>query len=125
MVKLNLLLRKMITIDSEIKNRKSIRLPGHDYSSAGAYFVTICTQNREYLLGKIIDNLEKLNEIGKMILWHWRRIPSHFPNVKLDEIIVMPNHPSRPENLTGCDAMITLNCGSVIISKESFGTKTN
>ncbi|AOY57218.1 hypothetical protein dsmv_1184 [Desulfococcus multivorans DSM 2059] len=34
----------------EIHNRRSIRLKGYDYSQAGAYFMTICTQNRECLL---------------------------------------------------------------------------
>jgi putative transposase len=36
------------------KNHKQYRLPGYDYSSSGAYFITICTKNREHRLGKII-----------------------------------------------------------------------
>ena len=34
-------------------NRRSIRLKGYDYAQAGVYFVTICSQNRECMLGKI------------------------------------------------------------------------
>jgi putative transposase len=30
-------------------HRRSIRLKGYDYASAGAYFVTICTQHRALL----------------------------------------------------------------------------
>ncbi len=37
------------------RNRRSIRLQGYDYSQAGAYFVTICTQNRECLFGGVMD----------------------------------------------------------------------
>ena len=40
--------------DVNIQRRHSIRLQGYDYSQAGAYFVTICTQNRECLLGSIV-----------------------------------------------------------------------
>ena len=39
----------------DIHHRRSIRLQGYDYSQAGAYFVTICAQNRECLFGKIVD----------------------------------------------------------------------
>jgi len=81
-----------MTPDSKTYHRKSIRLLSYDYSSTGAYFVTICTQNRKCLFGEIMEADVNLNEIGKMVLWHWRRIPHHFPNVKLDKKIVMPNH---------------------------------
>ena len=36
-----------------IHHRKSIRLKGYDYSQAGLYFITICTQNRACLFGEI------------------------------------------------------------------------
>ena len=38
---------------TDVRHRRSIRLKWYDYSQAGAYFITICTQNREMLLGKI------------------------------------------------------------------------
>ena len=37
----------------KIKKRKEIRLKEYDYSAACAYFVTVCTKNKEHLLGKI------------------------------------------------------------------------
>jgi len=43
----------MVNYDPKIHHRKSIRLKGYDYSRSGLYFITICTQNREYLFGEI------------------------------------------------------------------------
>ena len=41
-------------MENELPKRKQIRLAGYDYSSAGAYFVTICTQDRQQILSEII-----------------------------------------------------------------------
>lgn len=73
-------------------HRRSIRLKGHDYSQSGAYFVTICCQNRKCLFGEIIDREMVLNEGGDIASLCWREIPNHFPHVGLDEFIIMPNH---------------------------------
>ncbi len=78
--------------DPEKHHRRSIRLRGYDYSRPGAYFVTICVKNRECLLGEIRGGKMILNDFGKIIDYHWREIPTHFQNVKLDEFVVMPNH---------------------------------
>lgn len=61
-------------------------------SQPGAYFVTICTHNRECLFGKIFDSEMRLNEWGVITARCWAEIPSHFPNTSLDAFIVMPNH---------------------------------
>jgi len=53
--------------DPEKHHRRSIRLKGHDYSRAGAYFVTICTQNRECLFGDIVDGEMILNKNGEIV----------------------------------------------------------
>ncbi len=45
-------------------NRRSIRLKGHCYSSAGAYFITVCTQDRACLFGNIVDGVMRLNDVG-------------------------------------------------------------
>ncbi len=76
----------------EINRRQSIRLPFYDYSLPGYYFITICIKNRECLLGDINKNIMRLNELGKIIKQCWLDIPNHYPNVALDEFIVMPNH---------------------------------
>ena len=73
-------------------HRRSIRLKDYDYSKAGLYFITICTQHRINLFGKIIDNRMILNIAGEMINKIWLEIPKICPNTKLHEYIIMPNH---------------------------------
>lgn len=76
----------------EIHHRRSIRLKHYDYSRTGAYFVTICTQNKECLFGNVIGGKMQLNDMGLFTSQCWNDIPKHFPNAKLDEFIIMPNH---------------------------------
>ena len=76
----------------EYHHRRSIRLKGYDYSQAGAYFVTMCTQHRECLFGEIVDGKMRLNEYGQIVQQCWMEIPQHYQNVQLDEYVVMPNH---------------------------------
>ncbi len=78
--------------DPQKHHRRSIRLKGFDYSQAGWYFVTICAQNREILFGDVIDGKMVLNTFGKIIEYHWKKIPIHFKNVNIDEFQIMPNH---------------------------------
>ena len=73
-------------------HRRSIRLKGYDYTSPGAYFITICTHQRRCLFGNILDKTMKLSGIGLLAQACWQRLPHHCPNVTLDEFIVMPNH---------------------------------
>jgi len=47
-------------------HRRSIRLKGYDYSQAGAYFITICTYNRDCLFGEVVNGEMWLNEYGEM-----------------------------------------------------------
>jgi len=70
----------------------SARLPGWDYSAGGFYFVTICTQKMECILGGIYNNIMCLNRLGSITHQCWQNIPNHFPHVSLDEFIIMPNH---------------------------------
>jgi len=72
--------------------RKSIRLKKYDYSQNNAYFLTICTKNRQPFLGKVINSHIKLTEMGKTVKSFWLKIPEHFDNLELDEFTVMPNH---------------------------------
>ena len=71
---------------------KSTRLPNRDYSSNGIYYVTICTKNREYILGDIVNGEIKLSPIGKIVQKYWYEIPKYFENVILDEFVIMPDH---------------------------------
>ena len=72
--------------------RRSYRLQGYDYSSEGAYYVTICVRNRQCVLGDVVNGEMRLSVIGEIVRECWLGIPDHFSNVTLDEFQVMPNH---------------------------------
>lgn len=76
----------------DIHHRKSIRLKGYNYSQTGAYFITICIQNRECLLGSIVNGKMILNDAGKMIAAWWKKLFEKFLNIVIDEYVIMPNH---------------------------------
>jgi putative transposase len=73
-------------------HRKSIRLKGYDYSQAGAYFVTIVTQNRQHLFGEVKNGGMVLNAAGEKVEQIWHTLPERFPQIELDAFVVMPNH---------------------------------
>ena len=75
-----------------MKNRKLNRLKGHNYSSDGYYFVTICTHHRREWFGEIRDGKMVLNKHGEIILRCWNDLPIHYDNLKLDMFVIMPNH---------------------------------
>ena len=71
---------------------QSARCPKWDYRSKGAYFITICTQNRKHYFGEINSGKMILSEAGLIVNRNWLQIPIHFNHVELDSFIVMPNH---------------------------------
>ena len=81
----------------------SARFQNWDYGWNAAYFITICTKNRECYFGEIVETpittttiatipTMQLSEIGKIANQYWNGIPDHFLFVELGEFIVMPNH---------------------------------
>ncbi len=70
----------------------SARLKGWDYSSDGAYFITICTKDREEFFGDVKNGKMVLNEIGQVANEFWKSMPETFDNLIIDEFVVMPNH---------------------------------
>ena len=72
--------------------KQTPRLSGWNYSTPGAYFVTICTYGKEYLLGEIIDSTMHLSVAGEIVRYCWNDLPQHYINVCLDAFVVMPNH---------------------------------
>jgi putative transposase len=78
--------------DTKLHRRRSLRLQGYDYSQAGAYFITACTQHRMTLFGEVIDGEVRLNQAGIIVEDAWDNLPSHYPDLDLDAFIVMPNH---------------------------------
>ena len=72
--------------------RRCLRLPGYDYSQAGAYFVTLCAHHRECFFGEVLDGRMRMNAAGEMVARWLSEVQYKFPNAKIDAHIVMPNH---------------------------------
>ena len=91
-----------------IHHRRSIRLKGYDYSQAGAYFITICCEDRICRFGEIVAGLApahddivqpqwiaptmQLNEYGQIAYNEWAKLSERFSNFELDVFQIMPNH---------------------------------
>ncbi len=78
--------------DSTKLHRRSIRLRGYDYAWPGAYFVTICTQDRQCLFGEVHDGVMRPNDAGHMVERWWHELSNKFAEARLDAFVVMPNH---------------------------------
>lgn len=77
----------------EKQNRKLNRLEYYDYSQNGAYFVTICTQDRKPVLGTIVgDGFPVPNQIGEIAEEYIRRISEKYSEVTVDRYVIMPDH---------------------------------
>src|ERR1035437_2652072 len=68
------------------------RLQDFDYGQPGLYFVTICTHDRHPWFGEVRDRKMRKSPIGEAAEMAWFAIPGHFPDVRLDEFCVMPDH---------------------------------
>jgi len=100
---------------SELKFKNKYRIPSNrlkywDYGNNAAYFITICTQNREHFFGKINNGEMHLNELGEIATRFWLDIPKHFPFIELGNFVVMPNHThgiliidKKTNCMNGCD----------------------
>ena len=81
--------------DNKFKNKyriQSARAQWWDYGNNAAYFITICTANREHYFGNIINEKMHLSSIGVIANVFWHEIKKHTHFIKLGEFIVMPNH---------------------------------
>src|SRR5207247_8107226 len=72
--------------------RHSFRVQGYDYTQQGMYFVTICTFQRECLLGVAENEKMVANQMGRIVEEEWLNTPILRSNVLLDTFVVMPNH---------------------------------
>ncbi len=78
--------------DPKKHHRRSIRLKGYDYARPGAYFLTLCTQNRACLFGTVVDGEMHANGAGCMVQRWWDELNHKFPHIRTDAFVVMPNH---------------------------------
>jgi len=89
------------------------RVRWHDYSG-GAYFVTICTQNREPYFGHIVNEEMIYTDLGTTANDCLQAIPSHFPDAEIPEWIVMPNH---------IHAIIIINAPTLHVETQNFASQ--
>ena len=112
-----------MTFNPDIHHRRSIRLKGYDYSQAGAYFITICTKNRECMFGDILDGKMVLNHAGDMIQTVWDEIPLYYAGIDIDEFAVMPNHIHGIIVIVGatpCGCPVSTPCGCRSITGQTL-----
>lgn len=85
--------------NKEIPVRKRNRLVNYDYSSCGAYFITICTDSKKHLLwdkntpdfvGE--DIILPLSHYGKIAEAAIKAIPEYYPHIEVQQYVIMPNH---------------------------------
>ena len=92
----------------ELPKRKPTRLKGYDYSTSGAYFVTICTKNRIKSLGEIVGGSDfdapemVLSEYGQILKKHIECMNEKYPHIKIDKYVIMPNHFHCIININDC-----------------------
>ncbi len=85
-------LQTLMTIRLETRRRRSIRLQNYDYALAGAYFITIVTQDRKCLFGGIVDGEVRLNDCGQTVQDEWEKSAQIRKEIELAAFVVMPNH---------------------------------
>ncbi|MDD6678155.1 MAG: hypothetical protein PUF71_02050 [Firmicutes bacterium] len=77
----------------ELQKRKPNRLWEYDYSTNGAYFVTICTQDRRKILSSIVgDGSPVPKPCGIIAEKLIAQIPEKYPTVSVDNYVIMPDH---------------------------------
>ena len=75
-----------------VRDRRSLRMNGYDYAQAGAYFITICTQDRACLLGDVANEEIRLSDAGRTVQEAWQALLGRFSGMELDAFVIMPNH---------------------------------
>jgi REP element-mobilizing transposase RayT len=78
--------------DPQKHHRRSIRLKGYDYAQPGAYFVTLCTYQKQCWFGDIREGQMCLNHIGCIVAQEWVRSSQIRQEIELDKWVIMPNH---------------------------------
>lgn len=76
----------------KIHHRRSIRLEGYDYTQKGLYFITICCQDRAHMFGNVLEGKMVMNDAGNMVEKWYYELQNKFPDIKPQEMIIMPNH---------------------------------
>ena len=78
--------------DPRRHHRRSIRLRGYDYAGGGAYFITVCAQDKGCPLGRLVESEMVLSDTGHTVQGVWDGLAQRFPTIVLDAFQIMPNH---------------------------------
>ena len=83
-------------MENNFHRRKHVRLKQHNYDLPGAYFVTICTHNRQRILSKIVGAIHEsptveLQPYGEIVKKVIDSLPNHL-GVIVDKCVIMPDH---------------------------------
>ena len=84
-------------MENNLPKRKHPRLKEYDYGAAGAYFVTICTQDKRCVLSRIVGRGLAPAEIqytqyGKIAEEQVYLLENRYPGIQIDQHVIMPNH---------------------------------
>ena len=87
----------VIFMENSLPKRKHPRLDHYDYSTTGAYFITICTQSRRCLLSHIVGSIAAPAEVqytayGQIAREQLLLLEQRYPSLKIDQYVIMPNH---------------------------------
>ena len=94
-------IKRVMNMDREkgLPKRKPLRMKSYDYSTSGAYFLTICTENRRCMLSRIVGddvlgvpNNAQLLPYGKIADKCINRLNEFYDNIIVDSYVIMPNH---------------------------------
>ena len=113
-----------------LPQRKSPRMQGYDYTQSGAYFITICTHQRQHIFGNIDNGVMTLSDAGKIARVRWLALPQHHSDIALDAFVVMPNHvhgivimQSEPSSSPMTNHLTSKSLGTIIGSYKSSVTR--
>jgi putative transposase len=85
--------------------RRTLRLPEHNYAGHATYFVTICTYDRAPLFGRVCDGVMIFSPTGQIVGEEWQRSATLRPEIVLDDWVLMPNHLHALVQFTGSDGV--------------------
>jgi len=77
--------------DTPQKRRKSLRNANINYRN-GWFFVTCQVAHNKSIFGAIVGERCELNSFGRQVEAYWRELPMKYPELELDEFVLMPNH---------------------------------
>ena len=104
---------------NDLPTRKSIRLENYDYSQNGAYFITICVEEKRNLLGEIRNNERILNAYGMIVDEYIDKIGSLHDGIEINKKVVMPNHIHFILSLVGVAYHATRGMAELSIQEKS------